>query len=742
MTSPQDDSEPSQSAQFYQDPFYQDHSSGVSGEEIAPGMYVAERYHLLRRLGMGGFGQTFLAEDTQPPAPAPCVVKQLRPTSQNPDFLKVARRLFERECATLQRLGLHDQIPALIDSFEWQGEFYLVQELVEGVSLGEELRSRGTLPPPEVITLLKDVLSVLTFIHHHQVIHRDIKPDNLIRRHRDGKFVLIDFGAVKELQTQPLPDSGPPITIGIGTQGYTPPEQLAGHPRYASDLYALGITATQALTGQVLSLWETDGELSPSHLPQPGAETGEPSGLRTVLSRMVQPSLPRRYATAQEVLVDLDRLDTLGGGDRPRVPYPETRLPFPGRQRWYRAGAIALMSSSLVLLLRFFGGFVPLEMNLYDRLSRSLASQEPDPRLLLIEITEADLQRLGHFPLEDHLLAEAIDILQTYQPRVVGLDMFRELPQGEGHEQLLRGLQAENVVGVMILGNTPAEMTPPPPTVSRDRTGFSDFAVDLDGKVRRNFLVATTHTNAQDEGGTLYFSFSLQMAQRYLAQSGIQAEGSQEDASILQLGNAQFRRLDPNFGGYRGINADGYQILLRYRSPEHIAPRTTLTAVLEKKLDPSLVKDKIVIIGTTAPSAKDNFFTPFSVQAQGNPALPGVVLHAQMTSQILGSVLDQQPLPWCWPDWLEGVWIVLSSCAGAGLIYLPWRWLGGVGLMGVGTGLVAVSTGGFVLGGWIPLAAPLTALGLSGLMGLALPSRPGLAVDQIGRRSWPRPRQS
>ena len=211
------------------------------------GKILDSRYRVLKYIAKGGFGKTFLAEDTQLPGKDQCVVKQLYPSIDDPNFIKIARRLFNTEAETLHNLGNHDQIPRLLAYFEEDEKFYLVQQYIEGQTLGQELTEGKPWSEAKVIELLKDCLNILRFIHSKNVIHRDVKPDNLIRRRADGKLVMVDFGTVKEIisqQTQLLP-----ATVAVGTRGYMPTEQARGKPRITSDIYALGIIAIQALTG-------------------------------------------------------------------------------------------------------------------------------------------------------------------------------------------------------------------------------------------------------------------------------------------------------------------------------------------------------------------------------------------------------------------------------------------------------------------------------------------------------------
>ncbi|NJL51665.1 MAG: serine/threonine protein kinase, partial [Hydrococcus sp. SU_1_0] len=155
------------------------------------------RYHLVKGLGKGGFGATFLAADLSLPGKPLCVIKQLRPNTDNPNFLSMARELFEREAKTLGRVGNHPQIPRLLDFFEDRQQFYLIQEFVKGNNLQQEVKKNGVLNEAQTRQVLKEVLIILRDIHLQKVIHRDIKPANIIRREIDDRLVLIDFGVVK-----------------------------------------------------------------------------------------------------------------------------------------------------------------------------------------------------------------------------------------------------------------------------------------------------------------------------------------------------------------------------------------------------------------------------------------------------------------------------------------------------------------------------------------------------------------
>nr|WP_156818153.1 CHASE2 domain-containing serine/threonine-protein kinase [Mastigocladopsis repens] len=272
----------------------------TTGDSVLSG-----RYKINKVLGSGGFGCTYLAEDTQRPGHPICVVKQLMPARRDTKFLQVARRLFDAEAEILEALGKHHQIPQLLAYFEDKSEFYLVQEYIQGNALSEELPPvRGVQHEPFVIDMLKGILEVLAFVHEHRVIHRDIKPSNIIRRSTDNRFVLIDFGAVKMMQP-PTQDQTELETVAIGTRGYAPPEQFAGHPRLCSDIYALGMMGIQAITGLL------PHDLQPNHdtgtvMWRQWAQVSEE--LAQILDKMVRYHFSDRYQSAAAVLQDLKQI--------------------------------------------------------------------------------------------------------------------------------------------------------------------------------------------------------------------------------------------------------------------------------------------------------------------------------------------------------------------------------------------------------------------------------------------------
>ncbi len=273
----------------------------IGGSKMSPNHLLDGRYQAESSLGSGGFGVTYLARDTKRPGQPQCVIKQLAPARRDPGFVSLARRLFNTEAEILGKLGHHAQIPHLLAYFEHQQEFYLVQEFIDGMPLDRELaQSSEPWGEARVLDLLRQLLPVLGFIHSQRVIHRDLKPGNIIRAHERGKLVLIDFGAVKEIQPQTEEERN--HSIAIGTRGYTPPEQYAGQPNYTSDIFALGVVAIEALTSthpRDLPVNELTGNLvwRDRAIVTPA--------LAQILDKMVAYHFKDRYQSATAVLIDL-----------------------------------------------------------------------------------------------------------------------------------------------------------------------------------------------------------------------------------------------------------------------------------------------------------------------------------------------------------------------------------------------------------------------------------------------------
>ena len=257
---------------------------------------LAGRYEITRQIGRGGFAITLLARDIFQPSKPLCVVKQLRPNQTQPRVID----FFNQEAAILEKLGKHPQIPQLLAHFQEGDNLYIVQEFIKGKDLTNEIYPGRRLSEDYVCELLRDVLEVLSFVHQQGVIHRDIKPQNLMRRREDGKIFLIDFGAVKQLGTLVVNTQGEiGSSVAIGTPGYMPSEQSLGKPCFASDIYAVGMTAIAALTGiQAAELEENlqTGEVIWLDKVQISPHLAE------VITKMVRRHFSLRYPCAEDAL--------------------------------------------------------------------------------------------------------------------------------------------------------------------------------------------------------------------------------------------------------------------------------------------------------------------------------------------------------------------------------------------------------------------------------------------------------
>jgi eukaryotic-like serine/threonine-protein kinase len=292
---------------------------------LNPGDILYDRYEIIEVLGRGGFAITYKACDLKKPGNPLCVVKEIKPPqSTDPLVWQEANQRFQREVAALQRLGHHSRIPEYYNhflAFQENRNFYLVQEYIEGNPLSKELANKSQWNEENTIAFLQDILETLSFVHENGVIHRDIKPSNLIRRKSDDKIVLIDFGAVKEISRLETTESGHTRTRTIYTEGYAPPEQMHGNPKFCSDIYAAGIVAIQAVAGldveDIFTYKKTGDRVW--HYPihdRPMIKIS--SQLEKILNKMVRYHFNDRYQSAAEVLWDLQSLVTASSQQKQR----------------------------------------------------------------------------------------------------------------------------------------------------------------------------------------------------------------------------------------------------------------------------------------------------------------------------------------------------------------------------------------------------------------------------------------
>ncbi len=377
------------------------------------------------------------------------------------------------------------------------------------------------------------------------------------------------------------------------------------------------------------------------------------------------------------------------------------------RLRSRRAMIASAITTVAVIAIRSLGLLQGLELSAYDTLMRLRPLNEGmDSRILLVEATESDIQKLGgEFPLPDQTLVNVINKLNSYQPRVLGIDIYRDQRREPGSAELVRQFsQNPNLIAVCSVSqvndpNKPGVKPPEALAQNYNQLGFTDVVVDVDDVLRRQLLFMNPEgvSPCQTE-----FSLSFQLARHYLAEEGIKPQLTLEEQ--VQLGSTVLKPLEKNAAGYHQLDYQGFQILLNYRASPEVARRVTFSEVLNDKIDPQWVEDRLVLIGVSAPISTDHFSTPYS-QGQGrHQRMPGVIIQAQMVSQILSAVLDDRPLIWEWSYWLDWVWIGSWSIVG-GIIAWRCQKLSDWGIT-ITVAVVSLSGVCFIFligGGWVPL---------------------------------------
>ncbi|MEM7761974.1 MAG: CHASE2 domain-containing protein, partial [Cyanobacteria bacterium P01_A01_bin.40] len=295
---------------------------------------------------------------------------------------------------------------------------------------------------------------------------------------------------------------------------------------------------------------------------------------------------------------------------------------------------IALMVTGLVLLLRCTGILQSWEWNLLDHFFNWRLTAAQDNRIVVVTINERDLQTVGQWPLSDRLVANAIRKIHAQQPSAIALDIYRDLPVPPGNQDLLElfNSTANLYVVTKIIGDSI-----PPPSISQQQVGFADQVLDSDGKIRRALL------SLVDNQGQTRFSLGTKLALHYLQEQAIDLESL--DDSRYRLGKANFNPLTANSGGYVGADAGGYQILLNYWGTAANFKQYSLLQVLNNEIPAADIQNRLVLIGSTAESLKDNFYTPYSQSwFRSPPKMSGVFIQANVTSQLINAAFAHRPV--------------------------------------------------------------------------------------------------
>jgi CHASE2 domain-containing sensor protein len=380
---------------------------------------------------------------------------------------------------------------------------------------------------------------------------------------------------------------------------------------------------------------------------------------------------------------------------------------FPTNSRLVKILGVSLTVAAVVQGLKQVGIFEGWELDTYDRAVRIRPKSPPDNRLLIVKIGEAEIK--NGWPLSDRTIARTIQKLTDGGATIIGLDNFRATPVQPGNAELNRIWDKSEVIvpGCHHLSVKNTGVTGPP-GIPPEQLGFVDVSVDLDSVVRRALLFMERPPNSPC---TSQISLGMMLAQEYLMRTHPDLKFSFDSQRDFQIDGVKFAPLKSTSGGYQNAEKEGYQILLDYRSPDNIAPSVTMTDLLQDKVPPALIKDKLVLIGSTASSLKDEFITPYSAGKARDATMPGVIVHAQISSQIIAHVLDRRPLWWFIPDWLEGVAIAIACGIGGTVAWYvrhPFKLVLATG------GIAIVLFGGwsivFLNSGWLPIISPLIGL--------------------------------
>ncbi|MEM6255231.1 MAG: CHASE2 domain-containing protein [Cyanobacteria bacterium P01_D01_bin.156] len=405
----------------------------------------------------------------------------------------------------------------------------------------------------------------------------------------------------------------------------------------------------------------------------------------------VNPSLPKRWS-------QLTVAPQGGSSNRPLVG----GLPI---KQLLTLGAIVTASLGI---LRWTGVLQRSELAAYDQLMRQQPAQV-NQRVLVVEATREDVNTYG-YPLPDEVLAMAINQLRPYNPRVIGLDIFR--PEAAPNTLLGEAFQDNNVVALCSFGQGGGNQggIAPPPELPETQVGFSNVVVDPDGVLRRQLLFAQPDTTNPCTSRT---SLAMLTTLHYLDADGIQLETVSD--RLLRLGDATLTPLETGSGGYQGIDARGFQLLLRYGGvqPEQ---RITLSELLRGETNWETLENYAVVMGMSAPDSNptDYFVTPLGAKAWSQTKIPGIDIHAQTINYLLAAALDNGALLKSTPVWADWLWIAGGALIGCGLTVKrrTWPlWLLSLGLTTLA--LYGVSWWLFAMGWWVPLVPGTLAL-LSG----------------------------
>ncbi|MGL5804004.1 MAG: CHASE2 domain-containing protein [Xenococcaceae cyanobacterium] len=381
---------------------------------------------------------------------------------------------------------------------------------------------------------------------------------------------------------------------------------------------------------------------------------------------------------------------------------------------WQGVLISAPVCASFVIGAKLLGALQGLELNALDKFFLYRPQELVDSRITIVGISDTDIDRLGKWPLDDATLAKAIETISSQKPAAIGIDLYRNLPVEPGHQKLVRVFETTpNLIGIeKAIGDRVAS---PPTLAAGDRVGMADLILDPDGKIRRAIIAS------QEEDGQMKLGLATRLALIYLENKNISLE-SVANTNNQKLGKALFVPITGKDGGYRNIDWGGYQILLNYRGSGKAFKIVSIWDLLAGKIPADLLRDRVVLIGSVAPSLNDYFYTPLSNSGQASVArMAGIVVHANIASQIIDAALGERPMLHSINDNWEFISIFCCSLGGAIIGFLTlqrntrhknffssiqWGFLGIIFPVGI------LTCSGYILflnGWWMPIAAPMLA---------------------------------
>ncbi|MDJ0659302.1 MAG: diguanylate cyclase [Crocosphaera sp.] len=393
-------------------------------------------------------------------------------------------------------------------------------------------------------------------------------------------------------------------------------------------------------------------------------------------------------------------------------------------EKWQAVLITAPSITAIVIGVNHLGVLQILEWAAYDQFFRFRPEEEISQRITLVTIDESDLTELDQWPLSDETIAKTLNIIKEENPRIIALDIYRDLVVEPGHDQLVEVFESTpNLIGVEKVSGRP--VAPSPILAEKKQVALADLVVDPDSKVRRALL------SLQRPDGEIQTSLGTQAALDYLAQEDITLtpvidEKGEENNAKLQLGKAVFEPLHSNDGAYINADSGGYQVLLNYRGLEDKFDTISLRDLLKNNFNRNLIRGRVIFIGSVAESLNDQFYTPFSSILSDHPLRTGgVVIHANISSKILSAALDGRPLIRVISNELEWTFIFISSVMGA---IVGWEMVVNrtrqhkvysftsvllISILIPGIFLVGGCYFIFLNGWWVPVIAPALAMFLS-----------------------------